>query len=157
MNRTLLHIGSQQTVLEVGAAGGPSTRQRMVLPIGASIVAERYFRHDPPTPGEIESAIMVVEDEVTRARELVRNSDLFSVDDGIRQLAWVAGVADAEPTRLTLEAVEQTFDRLAAVSQGSPVASSGLPAGGEFAATLLILRELMHHLGFSGITLRAPA
>ncbi len=156
MNRTLLHIGSQQTVLEVGAAGGPSARQRMVLPIGSSIVAERYFRHDPPTPGEIENAIMVVEDEVTRAREMVRDSVLASLDDGIRQLALVAGVADAEPMMLTLEAVEQTFDRLAAVSQGRPAASSGLPAGGEFAATLLILRELMHHLGFSEITLRAP-
>lgn len=53
MTRTLLHIGSQRTVLDVGAAGGPPALQRMVLPIGSSIIAERYFRHDPPTPGEI--------------------------------------------------------------------------------------------------------
>jgi hypothetical protein len=37
---------------------------------------------------------------------------------------------------------------------GRPPASEGLPAGGAFAATLLILRELMHHLKFAAITVR---
>jgi hypothetical protein len=31
--------------------------------------------------------------------------------------------------------------------------SSGLPAGRTFAATLLILREFMHHLGFDSIVI----
>jgi hypothetical protein len=36
------------------------------------------------------------------------------------------------------------FTRLAAGARG-------LPAGHEFSATLLILRELMHHLGFASV------
>ncbi len=35
------------------------------------------------------------------------------------------------------------------------VAARDLPAGREFAATLLILREFMHHLGFIEVSLLA--
>ena len=48
---------------------------------------------------------------------------------------------------LAREAVEHTFQRLA-------MRAPGLPAGGEFAAMLLILRELMHHLDFPSIVIR---
>jgi hypothetical protein len=49
---------------------------------------------------------------------------------------------------LSVEAVEQMFQRLAA-------RAPGLQAGREFAGKLLILRELMHHLGFPSIVIRA--
>ncbi|MYM95524.1 hypothetical protein [Duganella vulcania] len=42
---------------------------------------------------------------------------------------------------------------LAAVIQGKPAAHEGIPDDNAFAATLLILREFMHHLGFSSIGL----
>jgi hypothetical protein len=48
--------------------------------------------------------------------------------------------------------MERTFDRLAQVSLGRPASSEGLPASNSFSATLLILREFMHHLQFAGIT-----
>jgi hypothetical protein len=48
---------------------------------------------------------------------------------------------------LAREAVEHTFQRLAS-------RAPGLPAGGEFAAMVLILRELMHHLDFASIVIR---
>lgn len=47
-----------------------------------------------------------------------------------------------------------TFQRLSAVSLGRPISLEGLPASADFAATLLILREFMHHLGFASITLK---
>lgn len=47
--------------------------------------------------------------------------------------------------------MEQTFERLAAVAEGRPVGQEGLPESTEFAAALLILREFMHHLGFSAV------
>jgi len=47
------------------------------------------------------------------------------------------------------------FDRCSGAVLGRPAASEGLPAGGAFAATLLILRELMHHLKVSPITVDA--
>ena len=53
---------------------------------------------------------------------------------------------------MTIETIEQWFQRLAAASLGRPGAMQGLPAGREAAATLLILREFMHHRGHSEIT-----
>jgi hypothetical protein len=53
-----------------------------------------------------------------------------------------------------VEAVERLFDLLAALSLGRPASSAGIPADGVFAARLLILRELMHHLGFAALQLR---
>ena len=97
---------------------------------------------------------MVVEDEVTRAREAASGSALHTMDGAIRRIALLAGVAESPEMALSLEAVEKTFDRLSGVVLGRPATSEGLPAGGAFAATLLILRELMHHLKFAAITVR---
>jgi hypothetical protein len=62
---------------------------------------------------------------------------LESSDARIRTLA-----AGLNP--LTLEAVEQDFNRLA---------SRGIPSDREAAAALVILRELMHHLQVKAIRL----
>ena len=150
---TVLHIGERQTVLATGTDREPAVV--LALAIGSSKTAGDYFRQAPPAPIEMENAIMVVEDEVTRAREAVAGSALCTMDGAIRQIALIAGVAAAREMALSLEAVEQTFDRLSGVVLGRPAASAGLPAGGAFAATLLILRELMHHLKFSSITVIA--
>jgi len=50
--------------------------------------------------------------------------------------------------------MEKTFDRLASVSLGRPAAHEGLPDSTAFAATLLILREFMHHLKFASLTVK---
>lgn len=56
-----------------------------------------------------------------------------------------------------VEAVERLFDLLAAWSLGRPAVVSGIPTDAGFAATLLILREFMHHLHFACIqVLRRP-
>lgn len=150
---TVLHIGAKQTVLATGTSRDPTFV--LALAIGSSKTAADHFRQDPPAPIELEDAIMVVEDEVTRARDQVAGSELFTMDAAIHRIALIAGVAEAAEMALSREAVEQTFDRFSGVVLGRPAASEGLPAGGAFAATLLILRELMHHLKFSAITVRA--
>jgi hypothetical protein len=43
--------------------------------------------------------------------------------------------------------------RDAGPAEGRPAASGGVPAGSAYAATLLIQREFMHHLGFVAIGL----
>lgn len=99
---------------------------------------------------------MVVEDEVTRARSMAAgNSTLLTADTAIREIAQIAGVTDGSELILSLEAVEGLFDLLAALSLGRPASSAGIPAEPAFAATLLILREFMHHLKFMSIGIRA--
>ena len=149
---TLLHIGAEQTVVIRGHL--PDSSEQLTLAIGAEKTAREFFRHEPPTLGEIENAIMHVEDEIARARaKIPRHSALFSMDAGIREIAQLADKRDQAQGILSLEAMERIFDRLAALAQGHPASQAGLPASNIFAARLLILREFMHHLQFEAITL----
>jgi len=150
-----LHIGVDHTTVRKSLAGVPAGF--MVLAIGSGTTAAEYFKHAPPTPLEMESAIQTVEEEVTRARVLTSpDCALLSHDGCIRELAMRSGVAASPSMRLSVDAVERQFDLLAALAQGRPAASAGIPADSGFAATLLILREFMHHLQFSAITVTSP-
>ncbi|HEX7054290.1 MAG TPA: hypothetical protein VF211_10220 [Burkholderiales bacterium] len=55
------------------------------------------------------------------------------------------------PPVLTLGAVEQAFQRLAAQASRGLRSADGLPEGNDAAAALVILRELMHHAGIPAI------
>jgi exopolyphosphatase/pppGpp-phosphohydrolase len=147
----LLHIGAQQTVVAVGS--GPEPETVLVLELGYRRTSAEFFQHTPPTPGEVETAIMRVEDEVTRARAVaVGQPTLFTTDTRVRDLARIAGCPDRPDTPLSVEQVERLFDQLAARAQGRPLSQTDIPDDPEFNATLLILREFMHHLQFSAIT-----
>ncbi len=148
----LLHIGAEHTGVAVGSDAQPSAM--LTLAIGSGITARAHFKHQPPSPLELENAIVTVEDEVTRARQLIAPAArLYTTDVGIRDIARRSGVTDAEQMQLSLEAMERTFDRLAQLSLGRPVSSEVLPKTNDFAASLLILREFMHHLQFADITI----
>ena len=84
----------------------------------------------------LEEAIATVEDEIARVRPQAAET-LETSDAHIRALA-----GGLNP--LTVEAVEQDFQRLA---------SRGIPSNRENAAALLILREVMHHLSVKAIHL----
>lgn len=159
-----LHIGARETVVLIRQAGQPVST--ITLAIGAQAVPATLFRHDPPTAGEIENAIMVVEDEVMPAlARMPAGAVAASPDPAIRQIAVLAGVGDvgaepgapgasgAPPLVLGLDALERVFDRFSAIVQGRPPSQDRLPSGPAFAATLLILREVMHHLKFATLTI----
>lgn len=149
----LLHIGHEETQIVVRNSGAED--KILPLTLGSQLTSVGYFRHTPPTPDEMETAIMVVEDEIIRIRhDIPAGAALFSTDNDIRALARIAGVAENEVMTLSLDAVERTFDRLALVINGRPAHFEGLPDGNDFAATLLILREFMHHLQFAEITVQ---
>lgn len=151
---TLLHIGDESTTVATSDADDAVVTQQ--LTVGAINTARTYFRHTPPTPDEMETAIMVVEDEVIRISPAVnRASQLLTTDPNVAEIARLAGLPLQSETRMSLESVERMFDRLAVVMMGRPAASEGIPADNEFAARLLILREFMHHLQFSAITVVA--
>jgi hypothetical protein len=46
------------------------------------------------------------------------------------------------------------FERLAPVATGGYISGGSLPDGPRFAATLLLVRKLMHHLRIATIALR---
>lgn len=157
---TLLYVGPERTlIVPVDAAGAAPHGAAITLALGTHRTARAFFRRDVPTPLELENAIASVEDEVYLAhRQYVVQGHAsgrawWSTDPHLVAVAELAGVPRAPAMLLTLEAMERLFQRLAAVSEGRPAASEGLPESVEFATTLLLLRELMHHMPFAELHL----
>ena len=144
-----LHLGADTLwlVREGDAQGADS----MSLDLGTDSTARLFFRSDLPLPVELERAIDHVEDELMRALAWTGGSATLATDHSL-----VRGLAQTE-TSLSLESVEALFQRLASGALGNPSALKGLPAGREAAATLLILRELMHHLKFNQVVVATPS
>ena len=154
-----LHLGADQVTWAAGA-DAPDPAVRLCLPLGGARTARQFFRGAIPAPLELENAIAAVEDEVHIAHRqlqgLLPQGQVWapwSGDATLHGLATLAGVPPGPQRLLTLDAMERLFNRLAAVSEGRPAAHEGLPDDPAFAGTLLVLRELMHHLPFASLVL----
>lgn len=145
---TLVHIGPDATSMLAGEPGHAPTRH--TLHLGSALLGTDPVA-TPASALELENAIAVIEDELAPlAKTLPHPSALFVSIPRAQQQVLKSG---ANSSNLSRDAVESLFQRLAAVAEGSPVASSGLPTERAFAATLLILREIVHHLDFASLTL----
>lgn len=118
------------------------------LHVGPQGLADTVLQHDPPTPAELERAIDLAEDALTGVHIASADSDRLVTADSL--LLALPGLGP-QGGRLTRDAVELLFQRLASRALGTPVPAAELPDGRETAAALLILRECMHHLGFGSI------
>lgn len=148
---TVITIGLRQTHLVCGRS--ITVEATISLDVGSQKTSADHFKHCPPTRGEMEHAITSVEDEIAQTpAELLAGSNLFTTDTAIHEVALVAGLAHQPAMLLNIAEVERIFDRLTYVVEGRPAPSEGLPESSEFSTTLLILREFMHHQGFSSIT-----
>jgi len=138
MTTPILRIDADRTTLGAG-----------VLAIGWGTIARDYFRRDQPSPLELENAIAAIEDEIARARSSVAADPVVSTaEETIRDIALAAGIARSDEMVLTIAAVENSFERL--------TRPPGIPGDRRFAATLVILREVMHHLGIDSVVIAAP-
>lgn len=155
----VLQLGAEQTRIASGQEPlGPSVI--VTLALGYDKTARDFFRSAVPTPLQLETAIASVEDEIHAARRPPASGQAlhakvvpWSADPGLHELATLAGIARGPVRVLPLDAMERLFNRLAAVSEGRPAAHEGLPESAAFAARLLVLRELMHHVPFDAVTL----
>lgn len=159
----LLHIGPDSTTLDfTDASAADATTPSVVarLPLGLTAL-QQQMRHAPlPTAGEVEACIAEVEDILMPCIAAWPRTGLLRTHDAeARHLAEAAAAAGhpAQPLPLTLsiDAVEEIFNRLADVLGGMPAARLGIPERPEFIAYLIVLRELMHHAGF--VSLRVCA
>jgi len=150
---TVLHIDDEYSFIAQGTDTA-KPEKLWVFDIGTEKTADDFFKHFPPTPAEIENAIQMVEDEVMPLhRQLMATSDLYTLDESIQDIARLTVFSEVQQgLTLARTDVEQVFNRLAAIISGRPASQDVLPTTNSFAATLLILREVMHHLGFMNIT-----
>jgi hypothetical protein len=150
----ILHIGEEITYI---IADSPDHNFSIIkLLIGSEKTSIEYFKHNPPTEAEIDRAINVVEDEVIRAHEMTKDvKKLFTTDKVVKMVAEMSGVNKQIEMKLSKDEMERVFSRLAAVSLGRSASMEGIPEDSKFASTLLILREIMHHLGFDDIIIKS--
>lgn len=116
------------------------TRESYPLAFGLDALTPGPFRREPPTPLELEQAIMVVEDELMPLAARIPPHDSLTLQSPYPLASQLGG------RHLSRERIEQLFGQFAAMVEGDPMASANLPRARHFAATLLILREWMHHL-----------
>ena len=123
--------------------------------IGTKKTVRDFFKRFPPTPGEVENAINFVEDEVMPLHKLLTpDSGIYSTDERIREIIqYTVFEKNQDELILSRVSMESVFSRLAAIITGLPASQDVLPASNTFVATLLILREVMHHLGFTEISI----
>jgi hypothetical protein len=110
------------------------------LPFGVETIAA-VLRHAPPAAREIEQAIDVIEEALMRVPAELRGPGSLTIDAA----SWRGWCEDAALDR---SAVEDRFQRLASAALGDPAALQALPRDSASAATLVIVREAMHHLGY---------
>ena len=151
---TLLHITEEYTILASGKSP-IKPDDFWILPLGSKKTSGEFFKHIPPTPSEIEYAINFVEDNIIPIKKLLpANSELCSVSPVIQEIAYQSGKEMfSQQIVLSIKEMEDIFSRLAIIISGRPYSTDTLPESTSFAASLLILREIMHHLGFQDITI----
>lgn len=150
---TVLHIADEYCFMAQGT-NTDKPDNVWFFEIGTEKTAREFFIHNPPTAGEVENAIQVVEDEVIPLHKLLPvDSNLYTSNARVLEIARVSSFEKTErETILSIQDMEHTFTRLAAIISGRPASQDILPTSNAFAATLLILREVMHHLRFRNIT-----
>jgi hypothetical protein len=147
---TALEFGDAGSAIAVGAQSEPERVIR--VSVGPGELARKYFRNARPGESAIESAIAEVEDLIMPMRPLVpRHSRCATGDPRVSRIAEVLQVPP-EPWRcLRTDAVEQCFNRWVAIALGRPATQDTIPMDPEFAASLLLLREWLHHFSFENI------
>ena len=96
-----------------------------------------------------ENAIAAIEDEIARARSSIAADRVVSTEqETVRDIALAAGIAPGGEMVLTIDAVERAFERL--------TRPPGIAGDRRFAATLVILREVMHHLRIDSVVAAEP-
>jgi exopolyphosphatase/pppGpp-phosphohydrolase len=142
----VLHLGDRQVSVFAGAREAAEPGPPIRFDTGIGRLVERHFARGLPTALGLESAIETVEDAVmSLAAGIAGTARLWSTDPSLRAIARAAGHAPGADARLELDAIERVFDRLAARALGRPLSQDTLPKDGDFAAALVIVRELMHH------------
>jgi exopolyphosphatase/pppGpp-phosphohydrolase len=151
----LLCLGDETVTVLAGEAQAAQPEPPIRFDTGVARLAARHFARGTPTALALEAAIETVEDAVMRPPAgIAGTSRLVGADPALRAIAVAAGHPPGVDAVLDLESIERVFDRLAARALGRPVSQDALPPDAAFAASLVIVRELMHHQRISEIHVR---
>ena len=147
---TALEFADAVSAVAVGARSEPERVIRLHLGLGD--LARKYFQAARPGESAIEAAIAEVEEVIMPLRPLVpRDSRCVTADPRVMRIAELLQAPPEPWLCLNTDAVEQGFNRWVSIALGRPATQDTIPMDPEFAASLLVLREWLHHLGFANI------
>jgi len=144
-----LHLGDDFMRITASDSGLTTTFR---IPIAR--MSEQFFRHEKLTAAALEQAIEWTEDRLQDGKFNKPDAASLNTNDAhVRQLFEAAGMEVKEGAVLHVGAVEQIFSRLVMQANGQSAGQDALPVSGTFYACVVVVRELMHHLGFPRIQL----
>lgn len=150
---TIFQLKDRQYILDVTDA--IEADQSTVIKAGDISVIFDNLQHEPAEAIELEAAIADIEDQLMSIiNDLPKHRYLVTSEQTIWDIAKVAGLNTDNEIQLDINTVEEIFNRLVDVAYGTPASRLDLPVNREFAATVLFLRELMHHGSYDFIILR---
>jgi hypothetical protein len=137
-----MHFEADRTVFFDGA------REDASLPVSPSVLADRHWPHGLPGALQMERAIDDVESAIEQAGLVHADRGVLLATDSLQHL-----LPDLlkRGTLCSRDNMEDAFTRWVGSSYAGGRGGAGLELHGESAAALLLLREVMHHLGFSAI------
>ncbi|HCT8189118.1 TPA: hypothetical protein OT922_001801 [Morganella morganii] len=118
------------------------------LPLGDSVIDGFVFQHSPVTAYEAEVAIEHIENRIIPVRAALPAGELILHCPDLRLNYLLSG---DKTDFLSTEEIERGFNEIVNVISGSPVSSTSLPSDKQFTAFLLIIREITHHWGLTGL------
>lgn len=147
-----MHLYLQEDLIRLRA--GSTTD--ISLPLSLAALLEAGLRPFPPSERALEQAIASTEDALMPWIPALRLDSLEFVectDAVLAPLPDLLGYPRQPICELDIEEVERAFNQLAQVAAGMPAKSVGLPELPDFVAALVVVRELMHHVGWGQLRL----
>lgn len=144
MTSPLFDITENSTIFNL------ADNKQLSIDIGYQPVINNYFKQTFPTPYTTEIAIIVIEDTIEQIKPIWQPINKIVTSN--KQIKYIASYFNSTQY-LTIEQVELLFNRVADVIAGSPKREREFPDSIEFIATLLILREVLHHLTINVVEL----
>ncbi|GKX54542.1 hypothetical protein SOASR030_06540 [Leminorella grimontii] len=142
-----LLINDEETIVKM-----PDSEIRM--PIGAKRLSHFQLQHEPALAAELELGIEIVEDVIMPERKKLAGEIALTTDSAvIRRIPTLTAINSTRENYVSVEQVEDVFNQLADIVNGSPALRKAIPYDAEFTATLLIVRELLHHWNVDHIRL----
>jgi hypothetical protein len=140
-----LHFEADRTVFLDGA------REDSRLAMSPKGLADRHWPRSEPGPLQLERAIDDIEIAIMQACLRHAERGVLLASESVQRL-----LPDLlrHGTPMSRDDIEARFNRLAASALPSVRGDAELETAGESAAALVLLREVMHHLGFSALATR---
>lgn len=150
-NTVTLQLGAQRGAVWINdfSSGRPGVQ----LDLGWSNVLPGPLHTSPPRPIDLETAIQNIEEHVMPLSRIIPAGSSLQLACAGMDAPDLLSAMPIAANVYSLDEFESVFGRLCAIAEGSPAGANNLLIEPATAASLLIIRELMHHARLQSVSL----